>query len=299
MDKIIEKITEWLRGIIGEMAISSYNDAINDIKMLVMWSSDNLKESPDNWMDSVNITAMLHSIVENALIPIGGIILTYVVVQDFIQIILERNNMHEFDTSILFKFVFKAAVGVFLLAKCWDLTMAIFDIGSWVIGKAGDLTFINITENFYVSKDEILESFKQADRSMGDVFMCLLYMGMLKLSTMALYVSVYIVSIGRMIEIFLYLCASPVPVATLANKEWSDVGKNYLKSLFALALQGLFMIACIVIYCAKVTDLIGTVATTDWFVGQSAIIESCALGFVLCFMMFKTGSVSKSILGAH
>lgn len=116
---------------------------------------------------------------------------------------------------------------------------------------------------------------------------------LVKLCMMIMSVLITVILYGRMIEIYCYVSVAPVPFATFANREWGGIGNNYVKGLIALAFQGFFIMVCVGIYAA----LVGTIATASNI--HYAIWRSAGYTVILCFALFKTGSLSKSILNSH
>ena len=109
----------------------------------------------------------------------------------------------------------------------------------------------------------------------------------------ALSICIMLVIYGRMIEVYLTTSVGPIPLATMTNRDWSHTGQNYLKSLFALAFQAFLIMVCVGIYSVLVQSI-----ATDGNI--SGAIWAC-MGYtvLLCFALFKTGSLSKSLFGAH
>ena len=232
---------------------------------------------------------MIQTISENVVLPIAGIILTFVMVYELIQMILEKNNMHEFDTFNIFKWVFKTFVAVYILTNCFTIVMAVFDVAQTVIANSAGV----INGNLNVSA------------SMADLQTQLEAMGVweligLWLETNIIYLCMWVLSIvifvivyGRMIEIYLTVSIAPIPFSTMANREWGTMGTNYLRSLFALGFQGFLILVCIAIYAVLVQSIptSGSIHGAIWGTAGYTVLLACAL--------FKTGSLSKSIFNAH
>ena len=109
----------------------------------------------------------------------------------------------------------------------------------------------------------------------------------------ALNIIIFVIVYGRMLEIYMMTSLAPIPVATLANREVGSMGQNYLKSLFAVGFQGLLILLCVGIYAV----LVQSIATTGDPIG--AIWSCVGYTVLLAFMLFKTGSIAKSIFSAH
>ena len=206
--------------------------------------------------------------------------------------VIDKNNMHEFDTSLFFRFLFKACIAVSLLSKTFDIVMAVFDVGSHVVTSAGAV----ITGSTSLDVQATLTTmFNNQIDTMGIGELIGLGMETMIISLCMKIMSVLITVIlyGRMIEIYLYVSVAPIPCATATNREWGTIGSNYLKGLIALAFQGFFIMVCVAIYAI----LVASVAVAANL--HSALWSVAAYTVILCFSLFKTGSLSKSIFNAH
>ena len=225
------------------------------------------------------------------ILPIAGIILTIVMTLELIQLITDRNNMHDVDTWMFFKWIFKTACAVLIVSHTWDIVMGVFDLAQYVISQASgiisDTTSLNIT-----SLIADLETRLNA-MEIGELLGLWLQSLIVGISMWALSICIFIIAYGRMIEIYLVTSVAPIPMAATTNREWGQMGQNYLKSLFALGFQGFLIMVCVAIYAVLVRNMIvdTNVSTAIW---------SC-MGYtvLLCFTLFKTGSLSKSLFGAH
>jgi hypothetical protein len=224
-------------------------------------------------------------------VPIAGIIITYVLCYELITMVLDKNNMHDFDTSLFFRYLFKACIAVLLLSRTSDIVMAVFDVGSHMVNTAAGAirgstdipvgpTLLAMFRNS-LSTMEIGELIGLGMETMICTF-CMKIMSVL--ITVILY--------GRMVEIYLYVSVAPVPFATLTNREWGSIGTNYIKGVVALAFQGFFIMVCVAIYAVLVRSV--SVAANI----HSALWQVMAYTVVLCFSLFKTGSLAKSIFHA-
>ena len=131
------------------------------------------------------------------------------------------------------------------------------------------------------------------EMEVGELFLLAMETLLISLTMNILSVIITVILYGRMIEIYLYTSVAPIPFATMTNKEWGNIGNNYLKGLFALAFQGFFMLVCVGIYAVLVNSM---VISTNL---HGAMFSVAAYTVVLAFSLFKTGSLSKSIFNAH
>ena len=205
--------------------------------------------------------------------------------------ITEKNNMHDIDTFIFFKYVFKACVAVMLLSHTFEITMAIFDVGQWLVNQAA----ISITNDTYVDVTSIYIQFRDSLDAMGtgELIALMLEAAVVSLAVKAIAILVSVVLINRMIEIYLYCSVAPIPFATMTNREWGNIGTNYIRSLLSLAFQGLFIMVIVGIYSALVKDIL---IVSDL---HSMLMRIGMYSIVLCLTLFKTSSISKSIFNAH
>ena len=235
---------------------------------------------------------MIRTLSENVVVPIAGMIISFVLIYELITMVIDKNNMHDFDTSLFFRFLFKACIAVMLLSKTFDIVMAVFDVGSHVVTQAA----VSISGSTSLDVQATLTTmFNNQIDTMGIGELIGLGMETMVISLCMKIMSVLITVIlyGRMIEIYLYVSVAPIPAATVTNREWGTIGTNYLKGLVALAFQGFFIMVCVAIYAV----LVASVAVAGNL--HSALWSVAAYTVILCFSLFKTGSLSKSIFNAH
>lgn len=286
---IIDAIEDWLRNLLISMITSNLTTLFDDVNTKVGTIASEVGQTPQGWNSS--IFAMVRNLSENVIIPIAGLIITFVLCYELITLITEKNNMHDVDTFLFFKYVFKAAVAVYLLSNTFTITMAVFDVAQTVVNSAGGLiagnTNIDIASTISTMQTEMqtmeLGGLVQLAVETMIISLCLKIMSLL--ITVILY--------GRMIEIYLTVSVAPIPFATMTNREWGTIGTNYFKSLFALGFQGFFMMVCVAIYAVLVNSM--TIATDI----HAALFSIAAYTVILCFSLMKTGSLSKAIFGAH
>lgn len=285
-DKIIELIKEILQGWI----MANLEGMFTDVNDKVGTIAGEVSQTPSAW--NAGVFAMVQSLSDTVVIPIAGIIITYVLCYELITMVIEKNNMHEFDTSLFFRYLFKACIAVMLLSKTSDIVMAIFDVGGHMVNAAAasisGSTALDVgatIQAMFESQLSTMEVGELVGLGIESMFCSFCMKIMSVLITVILY--------GRMVEIYLYVSVAPVPFATLVNREWGSIGSNYIKGCIALAFQGFFIMVCVAVYAA----LVSAVAVAANL--HSALWQVMAYTVVLCFSLFKTGSLAKGILNAH
>ena len=289
MGGIIDKITDFIKEMLQGWVLSNLDTMFTDVNDKVGTIAGEVSKTPSSW--NSGIFSMVQTLSENVIVPIAGMIISFVLVYELITMVIDK-NMHDFDTSLFFRFLFKACIAVSLLSKTFDIVMAVFDVGSHVVTQAA----ASISGSTSLDVQATLTSmFNSQIDSMGIGELIGLGMETMIISLCMKIMSVLITVIlyGRMIEIYLYVSVAPIPAATVTNREWGTVGTNYLKGLIALAFQGFFIMVCVAIYAV----LVASVAVASNL--HSALWSVAAYTAILCFSLFKTGSLSKSIFNAH
>ena len=285
LDKIEEAIRNFFIGLIEANLTTMFAD-VNEKTSTI---AEQIGQTPQGW--NGNIFSMIRSLSETVIIPIAGMIITFVLCYELITMITEKNNLHEGDTFSFFKYFIKMWVAVFLVSHTFDITMAIFDVAQHVVSAASDL----ITGSTYIDIQEVLAAMlaglqnKGIPELAGIAMETLLVGNAMKLLSVVITVILY----GRMIDIFLTCSVAPIPFATLTNREWGQTGNNYIRNLVALGFQGFFMMVCVAIY----TVLVQSIVLSENI--HASIFQIAAYTVLLCFSLFKTGSLSKSIFNAH
>ena len=234
---------------------------------------------------------MIRTLSENVVAPIAGMIISFVLIYELITMVIDKNNMHDFDTSLFFRFLFKACIAVMLLSKTFDIVMAVFDVGSHVVAQAASSISGSTSLDVQATLTTMFNS--QIDTmGIGELIGLGLETMVISLCMKIMSVLITVILYGRMIEIYLYVSVAPIPAATVTNREWGTIGTNYLKGLVALAFQGFFIMVCVAIYAV----LVAGVAVAGNL--HSALWSVAAYTVILCFSLFKTGSLSKSIFHA-
>ena len=290
MDTIIQAIEDWFREILTEGITTNLTGLFDQVNEKVGEIAGQVGSTPQNW--NTAIFNMVHNLSENVMVPIAGVILAIVMTLELIQMIVDRNNFHnDVDTFQFFKWAFKTAGAVLIVTNTWDIVMAVFDLGHEIIVESAGVvigdTSIDMTD-FITDLEGELEAM-----SIGGLIGLWMQSGIVKICIGILQICILVVVFGRMIEIYLVTSVAPIPMATMMNKESGQMGQNYLRNLFALAFQAFLIIVCVAIYAA----LVENITVTD---DISYAIWTC-MGYtvLLCFSLFKTGSLAKSIFNAH
>ncbi len=262
---------------------SYVNDSVGKI-------STQVTKSTPNWNGSM--FALIKTLSHDVMLPIAGMILTFVVCYDLIQMVIDKNNMHEFDTSLFFRFIFKAGIGVYLLSYSMDFVLAIFDVGTHLVTKAADVitdaTAVDISSAVQSMCDNQLKTM-----NIGELLALALSTSIVFITMTILSVLINVVLLVRMIEIYIYISVAPIPFSTFMNKEIGHIGSNYFRSLAALALQGFLIMVIVGIYGTFVKNI---TVSQDVLKTVYSIASATA---VLCFSLLKTESMAKSILCSH
>jgi len=289
MQSIFDAITEWLKQLLIGSIENSLSSMFGDVNEKVGTIAAQVGQTPQGW--NAGIFGMIRSLSETVVLPIAGLIITYVLCVELISMITQKNSLHEIDTFMFFKYFFKAWVAIFLVTHTFDITMAIFDVGQHIVSSAAGV----IHGNTAINIDDAIATMHNAMDAMEIPELLLLTVETMLVSLCMKIMSVVITVIlyGRMIEIYLTCSVAPIPFATMTNREWGQIGNNYLRGLLALGFQGFFLMVCVGIYAVLVNDMI--IATNV----HSAIFSVAAYTVLLCFAMMKTGSLSKSIFHAH
>lgn len=261
----------------------------NDVNQKVGTIATEVGKTPQQWNTSV--FSIIENLSNTVIVPIAGLIITFVLCYELISMIIDRNNMHDVDTFMFFKYFFKACVAVLIVSNTFNLIMAVFDVGQSVVSNSAGVIAGNTNINISSALNDIRSTLEAMET--GELFLLMLETALVSLCMKILSVCITVVIFGRMIEIYLYSSVGAIPFATMANREWGQVGSNYLRGLVALAFQGFFIMVCVGIYAALVNSF---TATSDI---HSTIFSIAAYTVVLCFTLFKTGSISKSIFNAH
>ena len=289
MDLLWEKITEWLKEVLISGIISNLNGLFDATNQRVAEISAQVGTTPQAW--NGGIYNMIHHLSESVIVPIAGAVLAFVMTLELIQLITEKNNLADVDTWMFFKWAFKSAAAVLIVTNTWNIVMGVFDAAQSVVASASGVMISDASIDISTVLTD-LESRLEA-MEVGPLFGLWFQSLFVGICTWALSICIFIVIYGRMIEIYLVTSLAPLPMATMLNREWGSMGQNYLRSLLALGFQAFLIIVCVAIYAVLVHNIS---ATED----ISAAIWTC-MGYtvLLCFCLFKTSSLAKSVFNAH
>ena len=287
MGSLFEKIADWLKEGLIEAITGQYTSIFQSVNSQVSDVASQVGRTPQAWNSGV--FSMIQNLSESVVVPIAGMILTFVLVYELIQMILEKNNMHEFDTFNIYKWIFKTFVAAYLLTNCFTITMAVFDVAQHVVSQSAGI----INGNLDVTAS--LADLQTQLEAMGvwELIGLWLETNIINLCMWILSIVIFVIVYGRMIEIYLTVSLAPIPFSTMANREWGAMGQNYLRALFALGFQGFLILVCIAIYAVLVQSIPASGST------HGAIWGTAGYTVLLAFALFKTGSLSKSVFNAH
>ena len=289
MNFIWDKITEWLRELLVGGIVSNLSGLFDSINTRVGEVAATVGTTPQAWNGS--IFNMIRSLSENVVVPIAGIILTFVMCLELIQLLIDRNNMHDFDTFIFYKWILKTFAAVLIVTNTWNIVMGVFDVAQHMVSQAAGViigeTALDITTLLGDMEAKLMEM------DIGPLFGLWFQSSLMGIIAWVLSICIFIIVYGRIIEIYMVTSVSPIPMATMVNREWGQMGQNYLRSLFALGFQAFLIMVCVGIYAVLVQGI---------SVGQDvgAALWTC-IGYsvLLCFTLFKSSSVAKSVFNAH
>lgn len=288
MEGILEKITDWLKEMLIGGIMDNLTGVFDSVNQQVGDIASQVGTTPSAF--SPGVFSMIRSVSESVIMPIAGIILTVIACYELIQMLIEHNNLANFETWIFFKWIFKTAMAVMLITNCFDITMAVFDVAQHVIGSAGGI----ISGSTAVS-DSMISTLEATLEGMdlGPLLGLFLQSFLIWFTMWALSIVIFIIVYGRMIEIYLMVSLAPIPFASFGNREQSQVGQNYLKSLFAVGFQGFLIMVCVGIYAVLIQGISfsGDVIASIWGVVGYTVL--------LCFTLFKTGALAKGVFSAH
>jgi len=289
VDFLWNKLTEWLKEMLIGGVMSNLSGLFDSVNEQVAEIAGTVGTTPQGWNGSV--FSMVQSLSETVIVPIAGIILAIVMTMELIQMIVDRNNMNDFDLSQIYKWVFKTFFAVMIVTNTWNLVMAIFDLAQHVVNNAAGVilsdTSIDLSTLITDMEARLMEM------EIGPLFSLWIQSALIGIISWVLTICIFVIVYGRMIEVYLVTSIAPIPMATMGNREWSSMGQNYLRSLFALGFQAFLIIVCVAVYAV----LVQTIAVDTDVI--KAIWTCIGYTVLLCFTLFKTSSLSKSIFGAH
>lgn len=288
MGILTEWITEWLKELLIEGIMGNLTGLFDTVNTRVGEIAVQVGTTPAAW--NAGVFSLIRQISETVILPIAGLILTFVATYELIQMLIDRNNLHDIDTWIFFKWIFKTAAAILILSNTFNIVNAVFDVSQSVIARSSGIIqgSTDITPGMLDTLEATLETM-----GLGELLGLFMQSMLIGFTMTALNIIIFVLVYGRMLEIYMLTSLAPIPVATLSNREVGQMGQNYLKSLFAVGFQGLLILLCVGIYGV----LVQGISTSGDPIG--AIWGCVGYTVLLCFMLFKTGTISKSIFGAH
>ena len=288
MGILTEWISDWLKELLIEGILGNLDGLFDNVNTRVGEIATQVGTTPANW--NAGVFSLIQQLSETVILPIAGLILTFVATYELIQLIIEKNNLHDLDYWIFFKWMFKTAAAILILSNTFNIVMAVFDVAQSVISRSAGLIqgSTAIQPDMMTSLEATLE-----DMELGSLLGLWLQSSVIGLTMWALNIIIFVIMYGRMLEIYMLTSLAPIPMSTLVNREVGSMGQNHIKSLFAVGFQGLLILICVAIYAV----LIQGISTSGDPIG--AIWGCVGYTVLLCFMLFKTGSIAKSIFGAH
>ena len=282
-------IQEWFKELLIDGIISNLTGMFDTLNTKVGEIAGEVGMTPAAWNSS--IFNMIRNLSETVIVPIAGIILTFVMCYELIQLIIEKNNLHDFDTWIFFKWIFKTFCAVLIVTNTWNIVMAVFDVAQSVVAGAAGVVVNDATVDVSSITEGLEERLMEMD--IGPLIGLWIQSLFVGITAWAVAICIFIVIYGRMLEVYLTASIAPIPMATMMGREWGGMGQNYLRSLFALAFQAFLIIVCVAIYAVLVQNI-----ALDKDVSK-AIWTCMGYTILLCFTLFKTSSMARSIFAAH
>ena len=288
MGILTDWLTDWLKEILIEGIMGNLTGLFDTVNTRVGEIAAQVGTTPAAW--NAGVFSLIRQLSETVILPIAGLVLTFVATYELIQLLIEKNNLHDLDYWIFFKWIFKTACAILVLSNTFNIVNAVFDVSQSVIARAGGVIqgSTDITPTMLDNLEATLETM-----GIGALLGLFMQSLLIHVTMWALNIIIFVIVYGRMLEIYMMTSLAPIPVATLANREVGSMGQNYIKSLFTVGFQGLLILLCVGIYAV----LVQSIATTGDPIG--AIWSCVGYTVLLAFMLFKTGSIAKSIFSAH
>lgn len=288
MQSILEQITDWLKSMIISGIMGNLSGMFDSVNQQVGQIAGDVGTTPANFSPAV--FSMIRNISESVILPIAGMVLTFIACYELIQMLIEHNNLANFETWTFFKWVFKTFLAVTLISNTFNITMAVFDVAQQVISRSGGLISgsTSVSDATLTAMQATLEGM-----DLGPLLGLYLQTFVVQVTMLALSAIIFVIVYGRMVEIYLMVSLAPIPFATFGNHEQSHTGQNYLRSLFALGFQGFLIMICVGIYAVLIQNL----SFSDNII--SSIWGVMGYTVLLAFTLFKTGSLAKCVFAAH
>ena len=289
MQSIIDSITEWLKELLISGITSNLSGMFDTVNSKVGEIAGEVGKRPSAWNGGV--FSMIQSLSDNVIIPIAGIILTFVMCYELIQMVIEKNNLHDIETFMFFKWIFKTFVAVLIITNTFNIIMGIFDMSQHVVSNAAGVIISDTNIDITTVIASMEERLKEMD--LGPLLGLWLQSTLIGITMHALSICIFVIIYGRMIEIYLMTSMGAIPFATMVNREWGGMGQNYLRAMFALGFQAFLIMVCVGIYAV----LVQSIAIDEDII--KAVWTCVGYTVLLCFSLFKTSSMAKSLFNAH
>ncbi|AHM55953.1 hypothetical protein EAL2_c06520 [Peptoclostridium acidaminophilum DSM 3953] len=289
MQSIIDSITEWLKELLISGITSNLSGMFDTVNSKVGEIAGEVGKTPSAWNGGV--FSMIQSLSDNVIIPIAGIILTFVMCYELIQMVIEKNNLHDIETFMFFKWIFKTFVAVLIITNTFNIIMGIFDMSQHVVSNAAGVIISDTNIDITTVIASMEERLKEMD--LGPLLGLWLQSTLIGITMHALSICIFVIIYGRMIEIYLMTSMGAIPFATMVNREWGGMGQNYLRAMFALGFQAFLIMVCVGIYAV----LVQSIAIDEDII--KAVWTCVGYTVLLCFSLFKTSSMAKSLFNAH
>ena len=286
MSSLLGALADWFKSVLIGGIIANFTGMFDEVNSKVGDIASQVGQTPQGW--NAGIFSLIRTLSETVVIPVAGMILTFILCYELITMVIEKNNMHDFDTFVIFKWILKTFCAVYILTHTFDIVMFVFGLAQNVVNNSAGIISGSLDVEMAIADLET----QLAEMGIGELIGLYLESQILSLAMKAISLCIFVIIYGRMIEIYLTISVAPIPFSTMANKEWGSIGNSYLKSLFALAFQGFLIIVCVAVYAVL---LQGVAASTNIHL---AVWGLAGYTLLLCMILFKSGSMSKSIFNA-
>ena len=289
MDFLWDAITQWLKDILVSGILSNLSGMFDSVNEKVGDIATQVGSTPQAW--NASIFNMVQNLSQNVVLPVAGVILAFVMTLELVQILMDKNNHHDIESAVFFKWIFKTACAILIVTNTWNIVMGVFDVAQSAVNQASGVIIGNTSIDMAAVLPDMEAQLEAMD--LGPLFGLWFQSMFVGITMWALTICIFIITYGRMIEVYLVTSVAPIPMAAMMGKEFGGMGQNYLKALFALGFQAFLIMICVGIYAV----LVQGIATSG---DISAAIWTC-MGYtvLLCFTLFKTGSLAKSVFSAH
>lgn len=290
MDFLLDALTAWLKEMLISGILGNLSGMFDSVNSQVMDITQQVGQTPQGW--NASIFRMIQTLSETVILPIAGVILAIVMALELIQMITDRNNLHDVDTWMFFKWMFKTAAAVLLVTNTWNIVMGVFDLAQGVVAQASGVIGTDATVDISTVMEDMEARLQEME--LGPLLGLWVQSLLIGVTMWALTICIFIVIYGRMIEIYLVTSVAPIPMAAMMNRDMGGgMGQNYLRSLFALGFQAFLIVVCVAIYAV----LVQNIAMEEDII--TAIWTCVGYTVLLCFTLFKTGGLSKALFQAH